>query len=452
MRKVTQFKHKKVFVLGLAKSGYHAAQLLHQLGASVFLNDGKIPDDLSNVNALEKLGVTVVLGEHNAEWLDKSFDVMVKNPGIPYDNIMVKKAEMLNIPILTDVELAYLISEAPILSITGSNGKTTTTTLLYDMLKENKKGQAYLAGNIGIPSTTVAQKVTKNDVIVMEMSSFQLMGIDTFKPKIATIVNIYNAHIDYHGTRSAYVEAKLNLLKNQDESDYLVLNGDIDESREFAKRTKAQVHYFSKTNETASAYMKDNQLYVFGEVVLNCSDIKVPGEHNLENVLAATLVAKLYGQTNEKIAEAVRQFTGVKHRSQFVKEVNDRRFYNDSKATNILATRMALNGFNEKVILISGGLDRGNEFDELVPALNKVKVMVLYGETKEKMAKVGRSAQVEQIKIVDTLDEAVTVAYQQSQRGDIILFSPSCASWDQFPNFEVRGDRFIALVEHIGEA
>lgn len=447
MEQITKFKDKHIVVLGLAISGYNAAKLLVELGAIVTLADKNTTQNEEQVKELEQLGVRVVLGEHPDDLLNESVAYVVKNPGIPYTVPVVQQALTLKIPIITDVELAYSVATAPIISITGSNGKTTTTSLIANMLNASATNTAHLAGNIGIPATLVAKKAQKDDVIVMEMSSFQLMGIETFRPKIALFVNIFDAHLDYHGSREAYVEAKLNLLNNQTPEDSAVFNGDLEESVEFAKKAKGKVYYFSKYDDRKDAYVKDGVIYVFDQPIVKTEAIQLIGEHNLENVLAAILVTKLYGQTNEHIEQALRQFHGVKHRSQFVKAIHGRKFYNDSKATNILATKMALSGFQTPVILIAGGLDRGNTFETLEPSLKHVRVMIVYGQTKEKLQKSALHANVPTVVVVDTLQEAVEQAYALSQEHDNILFSPACASWDQFPNFEVRGDAFIAYVE-----
>lgn len=446
MKVTKQFEKKNVVVLGLAKSGYNAALLLHKIGANVIVNDGKTPADMTDSLHLQQLGIKVITGNHPENLLNDNIDYLVKNPGIPYENKIVKKAIDLNIPVLTDVELAYLVSHAPIVSITGSNGKTTTTTLIAEMLKNGSQyKQVCLAGNIGIPATTVAQNVTADDLIVMEMSSFQLMGIQKFKPKIAVILNIYEAHLDYHHTREKYVEAKLNMIVNQTSDDYLILNGDLAESYEFAKRSNAKVLYFSKENEQSAVFVKDGWIVVQEKPVFPVASIQLSGSHNLENILAATLVAKLLGQTNAKIEEVVRSFQGVAHRCQFVSEINGRRFYNDSKATNVLATQMALKGFEKNVILIAGGLDRGNAFEALESSLKPVKQMIVYGESKQKLALVAQRVHVP-VEVVNSLEEAVKVAYEKSKMNDVILFSPACASWDQYENFEKRGEHFVRLV------
>ena len=377
----------------------------------------------------------------------------MKNPGIPYHNCMVEAAMKKGIPVYTEVEIAYQLLEGLLIGITGSNGKTTTTTLASLMLKESfPKREVYAAGNIGIPLSQLVEQSTKEDIYVSELSSFQLMGIDQFKPKIACIVNIFSAHLDYHGTREEYIEAKLQLTKNQTEDDYLVYNADYPELITLIEgHTKATLVPFSrKTVLEFGACVEGDYICFNGEKVIPVSTIQVPGTQNVENVLAAVAIAKLAGATNEGIQKAVQNFHGVKHRTQFVKEVNKRRFYNDSKATNIIATQTALRSFtNQSVVLIAGGLDRGNGFDELVPDLKAVSGIVLYGETKEKLQDAAKVAGIPVIEIVNTLEEATKKAYAISKEDDIILLSPACASWDQFKSFEIRGDEFIQVVENL---
>ena len=265
-------------------------------------------------------------------------------------------------------------------------------------------------------------------------------------------MNIFSAHLDYHGTREEYIEAKLQLTKNQTEDDYLVYNADYPELMTLIKgHTKATLVPFSRKSVLDfGACVEGDSICFNGEKVIPVSTIQVPGTQNVENVLAAVAIAKLAGATNEGIQKAVQNFHGVKHRTQFVKEVNKRRFYNDSKATNIIATQTALRSFtNQSVILIAGGLDRGNGFDELVPDLTSVSGIVLYGETKEKLQEAAKLAGVPVIEVVNTLEEATKKAYAISKEDDIILLSPACASWDQFKNFEIRGDEFIQVVENL---
>ena len=448
-----KFEHKRVLVIGLAKSGVAVAKLLLHQGAIVTVND-RIPlEENPDAKSLIEEGIRVLAGSHPVDLLEEHFDFVVKNPGIPYHNCMVEAAVKKGIPVYTEVEIAYQLLEGLIIGITGSNGKTTTTTLASLMLKESfPERQVYAAGNIGIPLSQLAEQSTKEDIYVSELSSFQLMGIDQFKPKIACIVNIFSAHLDYHGTREEYIKAKLQLTKNQTEDDYLVYNADYPELITLIEgHTNATLVPFSrKTVLEFGSSVEDDYICFNGEKVIPVSTIQVPGTQNVENVLAAVAISKLAGASNEGIQKAVQNFHGVKHRTQFVKEVNKRRFYNDSKATNIIATQTALRSFtNQSVVLIAGGLDRGNGFDELVPDLKAVSGIVLYGETKEKLQEAAKVAGVPVIEIVNTLEEATKKAYAISKEDDIILLSPACASWDQFKNFEIRGDEFIRVVENL---
>ena len=448
-----KFEHKRVLVIGLAKSGVAVAKLLLHQGAIVTVND-RIPlEENPDAKSLIEEGIRVLAGSHPVDLLEEHFDFVVKNPGIPYHNCMVEAAIKKGIPVYTEVEIAYHLLEGLIIGITGSNGKTTTTTLASLMLKESfPEREVYAAGNIGIPLSQLAEQSTKDDIYVSELSSFQLMGIDQFKPKIACIVNIFSAHLDYHGSREEYINAKLQITKNQTEEDYLVYNADYPELITLIEgNTKATLVPFSRKNTLEfGSSVKDDYIYFNNEKVIPVSTIQVPGTQNVENVLAAVAIAKLAGATNEGIEKAIKNFHGVKHRTQFIKEVNKRRFYNDSKATNIIATQTALRSFiNQSVILIAGGLDRKNGFDELVPDLTSVSGIVLYGETKEKLQEAAKVAGVPVIEVVNTLEEATKKAYKISKEEDIILLSPACASWDQFKNFEIRGDEFIRIVENL---
>ena len=340
MKKIETFENKKVLVLGLAKSGEAAARLLEKLGAIVTVNDGKPFDENPAAQSLLEEGIKVVCGSHPLELLDENFELMVKNPGIRYDNPMVARAIEKNIPVITEVELAYMISDAPIIGITGSNGKTTTTTMIAETL--NNGGQSgLLSGNIGFPASEVAQTATDKDTLVMELSSFQLMGTDTFHPHIAVITNLMPTHIDYHGTFENYVAAKWNIQKNMTADDFVVLNFNQDLAKELAKKTAAQVVPFSTTEKVEGAYLDGDTLYFKGEAIMKASEIGVPGSHNVENALATIAVAKLSGIANEAIKETLSHFGGVKHRLQALGEVNGVKFYNDSKSTNILATQKA---------------------------------------------------------------------------------------------------------------
>ena len=448
MKHITNFANKKVLVLGLAKSGESAARLLDKLGAIVTVNDGKPFEENPAAQSLLEEGIKVVTGGHPLELLDEEFELMVKNPGIRYDNPMVKKALEKKIPVITEVELAYLISDAPIIGITGSNGKTTTTTMIAEVLTAGGQN-GLLSGNIGFPASQVATTATQIDTLVMELSSFQLMGIETFHPEIAVITNLMPTHIDYHGSFENYVAAKWNIQKNMSKSDFLVLNFNQTLAKELAAKTQATVVPFSTTEKVDGAYLEGNMLTFRGEPVMATDELGVPGSHNVENALATIAVAKLRGIENQVIKETLAGFGGVKHRLQYVGEINHVKFYNDSKSTNMLATQKALSGFdNSKVILIAGGLDRGNEFDELVPDIQGLKKMVILGES---AARVKRAADKAGVSYMDAADvkDATQKAFAEAQAGDIVLLSPANASWDMYPNFEVRGDEFIATFEEL---
>lgn len=443
MKKITNFENKKVLVLGLAKSGESAARVLNQLGAIVTVNDGKPFDENPAAQDLLAEGIKVVTGGHPLDLLEEDFAVMVKNPGIPYNNPMVERAMALKIPIITEVELAYLISESPIVGITGTNGKTTTTTLIADIL--NSDGNvAKLSGNIGFPASDVASKSTADETLIMELSSFQLMGIEAFQPKIAVITNLFSAHLDYHGSQDNYEAAKWRIQENMTADDFLVLNFNQAKLRDKATLTSAQVVPFSTTEivETG-AYVSDGQIYFKGDKIMAVAGLSLPGEHNVENALAAICVAKLSGVSNAAITRVLTTFSGVKHRLQYLGQKAQIKFYNDSKATNILATQKALSGFdNHTLWLLAGGLDRGNGFEELSADVADLKGMIVFGETAPKLRALAESLA---IPVYDSKNvaTATVLAYSKAEAGDTVLLSPANASWDQYKTFEQRGDLFI---------
>ncbi|GAE33855.1 UDP-N-acetylmuramoyl-L-alanine--D-glutamate ligase [Halalkalibacter akibai] len=444
-----QYNGKNVLVLGLAKSGEAAAKLLHRLGASVTINDAKPYGDNSQAQKLEALGMTVICGHHPLELLDQDLDFIVKNPGIPYHNPIVNEAITRGIPVVTEIELAAAITQAEIVAITGSNGKTTTTTLIFEMLK-NSKREPLVAGNIGTVACEVAEKATENNVIVLEVSSFQLLGTEKFAPKVSVFLNLFDAHLDYHGTRSDYQDAKARVTVNQTDSEYLVYNADDTDVSNVAKVSKANLIPFSTRKKVDKGlYVENNVIFFDGQPIIGLEKIVLPGKHNIENVLAAIGASLIMGAEIAQIQHVLQTFTGVEHRLQFVKELDGRRFYNDSKATNILASQKALEAFNQPTILLAGGLDRGNEFDELKASLSHVKVLITFGETKDKLTRVATEAGVKTIIPVENMEEAVSLAYEQSLPGDVVLLSPACASWDQYKTFEERGKRFVEAVESL---
>lgn len=449
MRQISDFQNKQVLVLGLAKSGYSAAKLLHQLGANVTINDRSPLNEDAKAIELRAMGIDVVGGGHPDGLVHEDLDVLVKNPGIPYSNPLIVQAENKQVPVITEVELAYRISEAEFIGITGTNGKTTTTMLIGELLAGSSR-EPLVAGNIGTVLSEVVQKAQNDNVVVTELSSFQLMGVDEFHPRISVVLNLYEAHLDYHGSFKNYADAKKRITMKQTPQDYFVYNADDDHVSAFVEQTDATAIPFSVNGLVQTgAFLQDEVLYYRDTPIIHAAELGAPGAHNIENALAAIAVAKLCGVSDAFIKARLQGFTGVKHRLQYVATVHDRLFYNDSKATNILATTKALNAFSRPVLLLAGGLDRGNSFDTLIPALEGVKALVAFGETKEKIAAAAKTAGVKTIKIVDTVEEAVPIAYGSSDMNDVILLSPACASWDQFRSFQDRGDMFIKMVHKL---
>ncbi|WP_047984554.1 UDP-N-acetylmuramoyl-L-alanine--D-glutamate ligase [Ornithinibacillus californiensis] len=448
MKKLVDFPYSHVLVLGLAKSGTAATKVLLESGVQVRVNDLKATEEDDIVTQVRSLGAEVVVGSHPLSVLE-GIDLVVKNPGIPYENIILEEAQKRDIPIITEIELAGRLAEGTIIGITGSNGKTTTTTLIFEMIRQSSL-PVQLAGNIGIVASDIAKDLTPEENMVLELSSFQLMGIKTFRPKIAVLLNLFEAHLDYHKTFSNYIEAKAKIFLNQQEDDFLIYNADESSVVEVTATAKSKKVPFSATKrEEDGAWVDGDFLYFRNEKVISLKNIVLVGKHNLENILAAVSAAKLSGATNEGIAQVLSTFTGVSHRLQFVDQINGRLFYNDSKATNILATQKALSSFNEPTILLAGGLDRGNGFDELIPFLKQVKAMVVFGETANKLKETAERAGISTIIEAENVTDATRAAYELSEPGDVVLLSPACASWDQYKTFEERGDMFIQAVHTI---
>jgi UDP-N-acetylmuramoylalanine--D-glutamate ligase len=436
-----------VLVLGLGRSGYAVAKLMQSLGADVTVNDRSDLDGNVHAEELKKSGVRVIGGGHPLTLIHKDVAVLIKNPGIPYTNPLVRKAEENHIPVITEVEIAYELSDAPFIGITGSNGKTTTTMLIGEMMKGSSR-TPIVAGNIGTALTSVIRQATEKNVIVAELSSFQLLGTVTFHPHVAVALNIFDHHLDYHKTVENYAHAKARITVNQTADDYLVYNADSERVTKYlAEKTKAKTIPFSTTKKVADgAYLADGAIWFRNTRIMPISEMGLPGEHNLQNALAAVSAARISGASVDAIAHVLKTFTGVRHRLQYVDVIQGCTIYNDSKATNILATSKALASFpNKQIVLLAGGLDRGNTFDALIPDLKKasIKAVLLFGETTEKLKDACEKAGIPIIKPMKNVETAVPEAFALSQPGDVILLSPACASWDQYKSFEQRGDIFI---------
>ncbi len=445
------FKNNKIFILGFARSGYEAAKLLAKRGNEVILNDLKEDQDDKKIKELESLGVKIILGSHPDDILDGSFNYLIKNPGVPIDHKYVLKAKELGIEVINEVEMAYrlLPSDITLIGITGTNGKTTTTTLIYEIIKESGKS-VHLTGNIGYPLCGFLEKLHKDDIIVMEVSCQQLENLDKFNPHIAVMTNLSEAHIDFFKSYDNYKKVKAKIFKNQTKDDIAILNIEDNDVVEIGKDIKSTIKYFSNKNIINGCYIKDNSIYYYDELVIHLDDIKLVGMHNYENIMASIMVAKELGIDNKAIFNVLNNFRGVEHRLEFVKEINTRKFYNDSKATNIKSTQIALSSFYTPTILILGGMERQQDFNLLKDYMTHVKLIVCYGENKKRIKEFGDKLMIE-TEVVNNLSEAVNKAYELSSENDIILLSPASASWDQYKCFEDRGKEYKECIERIGD-
>lgn len=446
-----QLRNKKVLVLGLAKTGLSVARHLQKHGALVTVNDYKPMAENKGAQALVEEGVRVITGFHPLDLLDEDFVFMVKNPGIPYDNPLVQAAVAKGLPIYTDIELASWINCGTLVGVTGSNGKTTTTSLIAEILAadEHLPGQVKLGGNIGIPALDVCDGTMPDDVVVLELSSFQLQGTERFRPHIAALTNFTPTHMDFHHTEEAYLAAKWKITAQQTPKDFLLLNQDDPVLWARREQTNAQVIPFSiKEEHIPGAWFQaeTQELMWQEEAIVHRDDLFLPGRHNLANALVAVAVAQLLGVSKEAIRTGMHNFHGVPHRIQFVGEVLGRQFYNDSKATNNRACQTALSSFQAPTIWLCGGKDRGTDPRPLAPYLKHVKACIAMGEEAPQFMALAEEEGIQHVKKAKDMDEAVTLAYGVSEPGDIILLSPACASWDQYLNFEERGEHFMSAM------
>ena len=448
------FQNKKILILGMARSGYEAAKYLSKLDNTVVLNDGKEEkkQNEAQVNELKSLGVELIFGSHPDQLLDSSFDYLIKNPGVPIDHKYVLKAKELGIEVINEVEMAYrmLPRDITLVGITGTNGKTTTTTLTYNILKEAFKERVHLAGNIGYPLCSILDKLKKDDIIVMEVSCQQGENIKEFKPHIGLFTNIDQAHIDFMKTFEHYKEVKKRMFYNQTNEDIAILNMENEEVMKELKNIKSITKYFSSKNEINGAYVKNGIIYYYDEEVMKVSDIKIPGVHNLENCLGAMMIAKEFNVSNEIIDKVLSEFTGVEHRLEYVDTVNDVRYYNDTEATNIKCSQIALSSFSEPTTIILGGLERGQNFDDLIPFMNNVKNIIAIGQCRERVKEFGDKLSIPTY-VYEKLEEGFKKCVEITKNGGIVLLSPASASWDQYKECEIRGAEFKKYVKDMKE-
>ena len=446
------FENNKIFILGLARSGYQAAKYLIGRGNTVILNDGKEEDkmDPEQVKELRDLGVQLIFGSHPDDILDSSFDYLIKNPGVPIDHKYVLKARELGVEVINEVEMSFrLLPEGvKVIAITGTNGKTTTTTLTYEIMKKAFGEKVFLAGNIGYPVSSILKDVKSGDIIVTEVSCQQLENMDKFRPDVALMTNLSPAHIDFLKSYENYKRVKAKLFRNQTSNEVAILNIDNEDVINETKNIKSTVKYFSSKNEINGCYVKDDSIYYYGEKVISRDDIFIAGMHNVENCMAAISIVKEFGVSNDVIVDVISNFRGVEHRLEYVDTIDGRRFYNDTEATNIKCTQIALSSFDKPTIIILGGLERGQDFNELTPFMKNVKAIIGIGQCRERVLDYGKSIGIE-THIFEHLRDGFDKCFEVSSEGDIILLSPASASWDQYKECEVRGAEFKKKVEDL---
>jgi UDP-N-acetylmuramoylalanine--D-glutamate ligase len=441
--------NKRVLVVGLGKSGVASALFMKAHGARVTVSDTKSGDELRNeIPVLLDHGITVETGGHG----DRTFhgqDLIVVSPGVPVDAPPLVQARALGETVIGEIELAANFLPGPIIAITGSNGKTTTTALTGEIMTAAGL-PALVGGNIGTPAISLAERATPETVIVLEVSSFQLETIQTFRPRVAVVLNVTPDHLDRHRTVEVYVAAKTRIFENQQTSDFAVLNADDPTCVAMAAQTRAQVFWFSRQKEVQQgAWVRDGKI-VFRDAaaqkeIMQVAEIPLKGAHNLENVLAATCAGMLMGCTPEKVRQAVRDFKAVEHRLEFVATIRGVDYYNDSKATNVDATIKALESFPANIHLILGGKDKGSDYTVLNELLRqRVKRVYAIGAAAAKI-----ESQIKGAEIVhaETLENAIRKASAAAQPGDTVLLAPACASFDQFKSYEHRGRVFKEIVQ-----
>lgn len=436
-------ENKNILIMGFGVTGKSSLKFLREFPVKIYIYDKKI--DLQSLKVDEDFII------FKDEDLDK-IDLIVKSPGIyPFDDLLVKAREK-NIEIISDIELSYrYLKTDNVVAVTGTNGKTTTTTIVGDILK--RKAKTFVVGNIGRGILEITKEAKKDDFIVIEASSFQLEDTIKFKPHIALLTYVTSDHLDWHKTTENYVNAKFKIFANQDENDFAILNY---EDRNLAKKynIKAQKYYFSmeKISEKGS-YFEDGKIFYNDgkstEEILEVKDLKIPGVHNIKNVMAAIIIAKLFGIDSNTIKRSISSFTGVEHRIEFVRELHGVKYYNDSKGTNPDSTEVAIAAMDGDVILIAGGYDKNSNFDNLIEkSKDKLKTVILLGQTADKISNSCKKSKVE-FYIVKDLNKAVELAKKLSLKGEDVLLSPACASWDMYSNYEARGRHFKDLVREL---
>lgn len=449
---------KKVLVFGTGISGIGAAKLLEEVQAEVILYDGN--EKLCKEEIKKRLPADskceIVLGALSKELLE-SLDLVVMSPGVPLDIPVVEQIKAAGIPVWGEIELAYQMSEGTVLAITGTNGKTTTTALLGEIMK-TYADSVFVVGNIGNPYTDAALSMTKDSYTVAEISSFQLETIDAFAPKVSAILNITEDHLNRHHTMEEYIRVKELITANQTKEDYCILNYEDEVLREFGEECPAQTVFFSSERKLDKGVFLDGNVICLKTdtetlEIVKTEELKILGKHNYENVMAASAMAYYVGVPVEVIQKAVTQFRAVAHRIEFVDEIHGVAYYNDSKGTNPDAAIKGIQAMNRPTLLIGGGYDKESSYEEWIQAFEgKVKYLVLIGQTREKIQEAAHRCGFMNTILAEDLEEAVSICTQKAEEGDAVLLSPACASWGQFDNYEQRGDKFKEYVYALKEA
>lgn len=447
-------KDKNVLVFGTGISGISAARILHEKNANVILFDNN--SDINNEDIILKLGFKDLKIITKDISNDLKIDLVVLSPGVPVDLPIIEDFKSKNIPIWGEIELAYNFAKGKLIAITGTNGKTTTTSLVGEIMKTYFE-DVFVVGNIGIPYTQVALNTNEKSVTVAEISSFQLETIHEFKPDISAILNITPDHLNRHHTMENYIKAKEDITKNQDENNLCVLNYEDKVLRDFADNLNTKVIFFSSKRELDDGLYFDSENIIYSVscqkvIICNVSELNLLGIHNYENVMAAVAIALGMNVPLEYIKKAIINFKAVEHRIEYVTEKNKVKYYNDSKGTNPDAAIKAIQAMITPTILIAGGYDKQSKYDEWINSFDgKVKYLVLLGETKEKIQKTAVNCGFESKKIilVNSLKEAVEFCSSHADNGDSVLLSPACASWDMFDNYEQRGKMFKKYVNEL---
>ena len=450
--------HKRVLIAGTGKSGVNAGKLLLEKGAEIIFYDDNATLDVEKLVSQfkEPENIRVVLGDINDIILD-DISLMVISPGIPSDSDVANAVRERKIPIWSEIELAYQTGNGKLAAITGTNGKTTTTSLVGEIFSAYSPN-SFTVGNIGTPYTEVVLKMNSDSYTVAEVSSFQLETIVDFKPHVSAVLNVTPDHLDRHYTMENYASVKLDICINQTEQDYLVLNYDDPVTRRMAEdeRVKAKVIFFSRLHSIEEGICLKGETIVLREAgcetkIIDTKDLILLGTHNIENYMAGVAVAYYMGIPLKNIIDVLKTFKGVEHRIEYVREVNGVAYYNDSKGTNPDAAIKAVQAMNRKTVLIGGGYDKGVAFDEWIQSFgDKVKKLVLLGQTAMLIADTAKKLGFENVVIVDTLEEAVDICAKEAAPGEAVLLSPACASWGMFDNYEQRGNMFKEYVNKLG--